>query len=106
TEQAGGQGGDGRQLEPARMHGRDANQARYRRPLSAGLDSIPAIVTAPRSEGPHDSTTNVRSDAYASLDPRRGRLPGLADRDALLGQGPRGRSPRQLRPQALGRGDG
>ena len=42
--------------------------------------------------------------SYAHSHPRRRRLPGLADRPALLGPRPRGRRPRQLLPPPLARG--
>ena len=41
--------------------------------------------------------------AYASTDPWRRRLPGLADGPEVLGPGPRGVRRRQLRPPPLGR---
>ena len=63
------------------------------RPLSHPVDSIPAILRRSTTRG-----------AHASLDPGRRRLSRLADRHAVLGQGPRGGRRRQLCPQEVGGG--
>ena len=104
--------GDGGQLEPARMHGGMLTKGHRplrtgtRRTLSASADSIPAIVVPAVGGAATNFTTNVWSDAHASLDPRRGRLSGMADGDAVLGTRARRGGRRQLRPPALGRRDG